>query len=165
MVWRLDADFNNLKSNPSVSTSGIQAVYSALLFLTVVYANMRVEYVCCVDLVNPRRPHSGVIIIQWVTAVTLRNTPRQAFGLLPWSCAQTTICGFAMQTVKTPNSECTVSHIGGKTRHMRGHILVSRLTDHQNMLPYCTKYLLLCPKAQQARHSHSRQHVGTVRPF
>ena len=105
------------------------------------------------------------IIIQWVTAVTLRNTPRQAFGLLPWSCAQTTICGFAMQTVKTPNSECTVSHIGGKTRHMRGHILVSRLTDHQNMLPCCTKYLLLCPKAQQARHSHSRQHVGTVRPF
>ena len=122
-------------------------------------------FVCCVDLVNPRRPHSGVIIIQWVTAVTLRNTPRQAFGLLPWSCAQTTICGFAMQTVKTPNSECTVSHIGGKTRHMRGHILVSRLTDHQNMLPCCTKYLLLCPKAQQARHSHSRQHVGTVRPF
>ena len=131
--------------------------------------------VCCVDLVIPRRrPHSGVIIIQWVTAVTLRNTPRQAFGLLPWSCAQTTICGFAMQTVKTPNSECTVSHIGVKNPPHELHegphtdILVSRLTDHQNMLPYCTKYLLLCPKSacrQQPRHSHSRQHVGTVRPF
>ena len=115
--------------------------------------------VCCVDLVNPRRPHSGVIIIQWVTAVTLRNTPRQAFGLLPWSCAQTTICGFAMQTVKTPNSECTVSHIGGKTRHMRGHILVSRLTDHQNMLPCCTKYLLLCPKACRQQGIHT---VGSM---
>ena len=80
--------------------------------------------VCCVDLVNPRRPHSGVIIIQWVTANgrDLAEYPSPVFGLLPWSCAQTTICGFAMQTVKTPNSEYTVSHIGGKTRHMRGHI-------------------------------------------
>ena len=115
------------------------------------------RYVCCVDLVNPRRPHSGVIIIQWVTAVTLRNTPRQAFGLLPWSCAQTTICGFAMQTVKTPNSECTVSHIGGKTRHMRGHILVSRLTDHQNMLPYCTKL-----STYSCARRHSKQGIHTV---
>ena len=30
-----------------------------------------INHVCCVDLVNPRCPHSGVIIIQWVTAVTV----------------------------------------------------------------------------------------------
>ena len=66
---------------------------------------------------------------------------------------------------KTPSSQHTVSHTGGKTRHMRGHILVSRLTDHQNMLPCCTKYSC-APKAYRQQSTHTAGSMwGQSGPF